>query len=104
MGPSLTLHDPLKSSPETSVTVAPGKHPATDSMSWKAAQVSAIPAGTVKVCASSKASGSCRREHGPSGQHRREVPAVVGVTIEVRGRVGALARRRRGGSHPRDGG
>src|ERR1700754_1577611 len=55
IGPSLTLHDPLKSSPETSVTVAPGKQPATDSMSWNADQVSATDAGTVKLCVSSKA-------------------------------------------------
>ena len=41
IGPSLTLQVPLKSSPSTSVTVAPGKQPATDSMSLKAAQVSA---------------------------------------------------------------
>ena len=40
IGPSLTLQVPLKSLPATSVTVAPGKQPATDSMSSKVCQVS----------------------------------------------------------------
>ena len=35
-------------------------------------------------------SASRGREHGAAGQHRRQVPAVVGVAVEVRRRVGAL--------------
>ena len=35
-------------SPSAEVTVAPGKHSATEAMSWKCAQVSSTEVGTVK--------------------------------------------------------
>src|SRR4051794_37402479 len=63
-------------------------------MSWKCAQVASIPAGTVKVWFSSTArSRPGGREHRAAGEDGGEVPAVVRVAVEVRGRVGAVGRR-----------
>ena len=44
----VTFTDPAKVSPSTDETVAPGKHSATDAMSWKCAHVSSTDVGTVK--------------------------------------------------------
>ena len=78
-------------SPSTEVTVAPGKHSATDAMSWKCAQVSSTDVGTVNRWVSSiRRSRPRGREHRAPGQDGGEVAPVVGVAVEVRGRVGAL--------------
>ena len=55
IGPSLTLHVPSKESPSTEVTVAPGKHSATPSMSIIVAQAVSTGAFTVNECSRSMA-------------------------------------------------
>ena len=48
------------------------------SMSLKCAQVSSTPAGTVNWWSAPPAQAPAAVEHGPAGEHGREVPAVVG--------------------------
>ena len=84
---------PLKVSPSAEVTWAPGKHSATDAMSWKCAQVSSTGGGDGEAVREvHQASDPRGGEHGAPGQHAGQVAAVVGVAVEVRGRVGALGR------------
>ena len=69
-----------------------GEARATASMSLKVAQVSSTAAGTVKPWVRSiRDSRSCGREDRPPGQHRGQVPAVVGVAVDVATRVRASA-------------
>ena len=70
--PSLTFTEPLNESPSAEVTWAPGKHSATDAMSWKCAQVSSTGVGTVnRWVRSMQAIRLPRRRARPGGSARR---------------------------------
>ena len=74
-----------------------GSTPPATAMSLKCAQVSSTGVGHGEPVGQFHAASASRGgEHRASGQHRRQVPAVVGVAVEVRGRVGALGGRGRG--------
>src|SRR5690625_1384590 len=95
MGPSLTLTDPVNSSPSTEFSVAPGKHGAIPARSLNVAHVSSTDAGTSNWWVSSTGSSSGRgRQHRAGGEHAREVSTVLSVSVRVGRRVRSFTRRR----------
>src|ERR1022692_1054369 len=101
MGPTLTLIFPEMTSPSTPSMVAPGMQGATLSTSSSTSQACSGGTGTTNECSSSISSDSRRCRQCSAGQPPRKVTAVVGRTMQVRGRlcfrVGMLSGRPQGG-------